>query len=124
MFLVEQDGAADIVAFDWQNTMGGNGTHDIAYFSSQSAGEDLRGDTEMKILREYHSTLRDSGVTGYSFDECLEHYRYNLLITMITPIAICSTLDQGNERGAALGKAILQRSLHALDSFECADLLR
>lgn len=124
VFHVEKDGVADIIAFDWQNTMGGNGTHDIAYFSSQSAGDELRGETEMRLLREYHDTLCAHGVSGYSFDECLEQYRYNLLITMITPIAICSTLDQGNARGALLGQTILERSLAALAAFECDALLR
>ncbi len=123
VFLVDRNGVADVVAFDWQNTMGGNGTHDIAYFSSQSAGHELRGETEMNILRDYHAALCEGGVKGYSFDECLEQYRYNLLITMITPIAICSTLDQGNGRGAQLGPTILERALVALDTFECADLL-
>lgn len=125
MFLVENDrGKADIIAFDWQNTMGGNGTHDIAYFCSQSADNLLHQSAQQDALKLYHDTLLDHGIKGYSFDECVERYRYNLLITLITPIAICGTLDQGNERGRQLGKTILERSFSAIESMDCANLLQ
>ncbi len=124
LFLVEVDGRDDIIAFDWQNTMGGNGTHDIAYFCSQSADADVQADTTMDALRLYHDTLIEAGVQGYSFDECLERYRYNLLVTMITPIAISGTLDQGNERGVALGRKLLERSFAALEAMDCEALLK
>ncbi len=125
MFMTKDDsGAADIIAFDWQNTMGGNGTHDIAYFCSQSADAPLHGDAQMSALRLYYDTLVEGGVKKYSFDECLARYRHNLLITMITPIAICGTLDQGNERGRQLGQTILERSFSAIESLDCAELLK
>lgn len=114
----------DIIAFDWQNTTGGNGTHDIAYFCSQSADPKFHGDAQMAALRRYHETLVDLGIKDFSFDECLERYRYNLLIAMITPIAICGTLDQGNERGVKLGETILERSFSALESMDAASLLK
>ena len=63
------------------------------------------------------------GVKGFSFEECLERYRYNLLLVMITPIAICGTLDQGNERGVKLGETILERSFSALESMDADALL-
>jgi hypothetical protein len=77
----------------------------------------------MSALRDYHQILLDEGAKNYSFDQCLEDYRLNLLITMITPIAICGTLDAGNDRGMSLGEVILVRSLDALEVMECADLL-
>ena len=123
-FLVERDGSPDIISVDWQNTTGGNGTHDIAYFSAQSCDAEIRGATELNCLREYHQTLSDMGVKNYSFDQCLEHYRYNLLILMITPVAICGTLDQGNERGAQVGASGLKRTFEAIESLDCAQLLR
>lgn len=124
MFLVEDDkGEADIIAFDWQNTMGGNGTHDVAYFCSQSADSALQASNQMDALRLYHDTLKDYGV-NLSFDECLDRYRHNLMIVMITPIAICGTLDQGNERGRQLGATVLERSLTALEQMDCAALLK
>ena len=42
---------------------------------------------------------------------------------MITPIAICGTLDAGNERGMSLGEVILVRSLDALEVMDGAALL-
>ena len=124
MLLPVIDGKAEIIAVDWQNTMGGKGPHDIAYFSAQSCDSDLRGEIELQELRRYHETLIDCGVRDYSFDECLRDYRLNLMITMITPIAVCGTLDPGNERGMELGRVMLQRSLAALESMACHDLLK
>ena len=46
-----------------------------------------------------------------------------MLVTMITPIAICGTLDQGNERGVKLGTTMLERAFTALESMSCSDLL-
>ena len=124
MFLIDRDGDPDIIAFDWQNTTGGNGTHDIAYFCSQSANPEFHGDSQINALRRYYETLIDQGVKGFSFDECLERYRYNLLLVMITPVAICGTLDQGNERGVKLGETILERSFSAMESMNASDLLK
>ena len=124
MFLIDKCGRPDIIAFDWQNTTGGNGTHDIAYFCSQSANPEFHGEVQIKALRRYHEILIDLGVKGFSFNECLERYRYNLLLVMITPIAICGTLDQGNERGVKLGEKILERSFSAIESMNAADLLQ
>jgi len=112
-----------IVAVDWQNTMSGNGAHDIAYFSSQSCGDDVRGEVEMSALRHYHATLVEGGVTDYSFEDCLRDYQLNLLIVMITPVAVCGMLDPGNERGMTLGRVMLTRSLSALKSMDCLSLL-
>ncbi|MEM1230417.1 MAG: phosphotransferase [Pseudomonadota bacterium] len=124
MLLPEQGGMQDIIAVDWQNCGSGKGPHDIAYFSAQSCGAALRGDVELAQLRRYHDVLVGSGVRGYSFDECLHDYRLNLMITMITPVAVCGTLDPGNERGVALGRTMLTRSLAAMESMDCADLLQ
>ena len=123
LFMAERDGQPDIITFDWQNTTGANGLHDVAYFSGGNCDDELRGDIEMSVLREYHETLLDLGVRNYSFDECLNHYRYNLLITMISPIAVSGTLDQGNERGKALGSIWLERGFSALENMQCDELL-
>lgn len=123
MLLPSIDGEPDVIAVDWQNSGRGKGPHDIAYFSSQSCGSELRGEVELAELRGYHDALVGEGVTGYSFDECLRDYRLNLMATMITPVAVCGTLDQGNERGVELGRTMLVRSLAALESMECRALL-
>jgi hypothetical protein len=123
VFLTGSPNDPDIIAFDWQNTMGGNGTHDIAYFSAGGCDAALRGESEQQALKYYHDILKDRGVEGYSFEECIEQYRYNMLVTMITPIAICGTLDQGNERGVKLGTTMLERAFTALESMSCSDLL-
>ena len=123
--LFETEGSnVELIAVDWQNSGSGRGAHDLAYFSSQSCGHELRGQPELDELGVYHQRLIDAGVKDYSFDECVDDYRYNLLVTMITPIAVCGTLDQGNERGLELGRTMLERSLAALQSMDCEVLVR
>lgn len=123
MLIPYAQGKPEIVAVDWQNTSVGSGAHDIAYFSAQSCGNDLRGEVEQEALHYYYDTLRAGGVQGYSFEDLITDYRYNLMVTMITPIAVCGTLDQGNERGMTLGRIMLERSLAALETMDCAALL-
>lgn len=124
MLLPVTNDGTDIVAVDWQNSGGGKGPHDIAYFSAQSCGPELRGEAERVELRGYYDTLTGAGVTSYSFEECLRDYRLNLMATMITPVAVCGTLDTGNARGVELGRTMLARSLAALESMECDALLQ
>ena len=124
LFFMRHSGELEILAVDWQNTSGGTGVHDVAYFSSQSCGVEFKGELEVSALHHYHDILVSEGVHNYSFDQCLPDYRLNLLFTMISPVAVCGTLDAGNDRGVELGRCMLERSLAALDAMECHQLLK
>ena len=114
----------EIVAVDWQNCGIAKGPTDVCYFLSQGCDPALRREVEMEALRLYYDTLVTEGVTGFSFDECLRDYRMCMLTSLITPIAVCGTLDSGNKRGMELGKIMLSRNLAAIEDLGCAEFLK
>lgn len=122
LFFIRQP-ELEIVAVDWQNCGVAKGPTDVGYFISQGCDPELRKEVEMSALRIYHETLVAHGVTDFSFDECFRDYRMSLLISLITPIAVCGTLDSGNIRGSELGKVMLSRNLAAIKDLDCAELL-
>ena len=78
----------------------------------------------MEALSLYHDTLVNEGVTDFSFDECFRDYRMCMLTSLITPIAVCGTLDSGNKRGMEMGKIMLSRNLAAIEDLGCAGFLK
>lgn len=114
----------EIVAVDWQNCGAAKGPTDVAYFLSQGCDPALRQEIEMQALRLYHDTLLKEGVAEFSFEACLRDYRMCMLTSLITPIAVCGTLDSGNERGMEMGKVMLSRNLAAIEDLGCAEFLK
>ena len=79
--------------------------------------EDLAANWE-GLLRRYHDRLIAGGVSGYSFDECVENYRQNVIYPLGAGMALIGIMDIGDGRG--LGDAIVVRCLKHiadLDSF-------
>jgi hypothetical protein len=71
------------------------------------------------LLRRYHDRLGANGVAGYSWDECVTHYRQSVLYPLGAGMALLGAMDIGDGRG--LGEAIVVRALqHAadVDAFE------
>lgn len=73
----------DVILFDWQGTRIGLGVFDVAYLLVLSLPADLRVAEEEEWVRQYHSMLCDKGVTGYSWETCLDDYRHCCLMVMI-----------------------------------------
>jgi hypothetical protein len=79
--------------------------------------EPLATDWE-RLLRRYHDRLRAQGVSGYSFDQCVEHYRQSITYAVGAGMALIGDMDIGDDR--ELGDRILVRCLRhigELDSF-------
>lgn len=107
------------VFLDWQLCAWTRGTQDVAYLLSGSMGEELLCERWRDLLRRYHEGLVARGVANYSWDECCEHYRENLLYTLAPGVALLGAMRIGaDERG--LGETLARRTfVHAadLDSF-------
>jgi hypothetical protein len=103
---------------DWQVLARTRGTQDVGNLLAGSmSSDDLAANWE-RLLRRYHDRLQAGGVTGYSFDECVQHYRINVLYPLGAGMALIGMMDIGDGRG--LGDAIVIRCLRhiaALDSF-------
>jgi hypothetical protein len=104
------------VLVDWQVVAHARGTQDIANLLAQCMEpEPLRQHWE-RLLRRYHDGLKDHGVTGYSWEECVQHYRQNTLYAIASGMALLGAMDIGDGRG--LGDTILRRALEHVDDID------
>lgn len=124
LFFATDPKAVDQVALiDWQSVCSCCGEQDLAYFLTQSLPSELLASHGDGLIERYHAQLLESGVSGYSLEECRKRYKASAMYLMCYAVVISGTLDLGNERGAALGAALLGRSLSALDALDAFDLL-
>lgn len=123
-FLFGEPGTAEgFVVLDWQIVGHGSGLRDLGYLLGQSLTAEVRRDHEQRLLRLYHETLLEHGVSGYDFDRCTDDYRIGLLISMFIPVngvrAIAELLEAGGgdlseqeraafEQAMAAGKQLVQ----------------
>ena len=84
--------------------------------------EDRRA-IEMDILRRYHEILLERGVTGYSFDQCLDDYRMSAMFCLVYPVVAGGNLDLANERGVELVSAMLGRSVDTILDLDCDEMI-
>ena len=110
------DGAPVMV--DWQQVADARWSRDVAnLLGGNMEPDDLAANWE-PLLRRYHARLKDRGVSGLSFDDCILHYRQNLIWPVGQGLFLCGPLG-GDERG--VGERIVVRALsHAadLDAFD------
>jgi hypothetical protein len=103
---------------DWQILARTRGTQDVGNLLAGSMNTAELSANWERLLRRYHDRLLAGGVTGYSFDECVEHYRQNILYPLGAGMALIGAMDIGDGRG--LGDAIIVRCLNhiaELDAF-------
>jgi hypothetical protein len=102
------------VLIDWQIPARTRGTADVAYLLAGSMEPELCHASWEPLLRRYHDRLITKGISDYSWEQCLEHYRGSVLYALAPGIAMLGALDATDSRG--LGDAIVLRALlHAGD---------
>jgi hypothetical protein len=116
-------GGAAPGVIDFQISGRGFGPFDIAYHLTQSVTQDVRRAIERPLLEEYHRTLVEHGVRGFTFADLFEEYRKDALFALIYPITVCGALDLTNPRARSLGEVFLRRSLDAIVELGAADTL-
>lgn len=103
---------------DWQVPAVTRGTQDVANLLAGSMNiDDLAQHWEMLVAR-YHDGLLAGGVTDYTRQECIEHYRQSVIYPLGQGLAMLGALDTGDGRG--VGEISVLRCLkhiEALDSF-------
>lgn len=118
IFFGTRGGSCGAVFIDWQIPARTRGTQDVGNLLAGSMNvAELSANWE-RLLRRYHERLLAGGVSGYSFDECVEHYRQNIVYPLGAGMALIGMMDIGDGRG--LGDAIIVRCLNhiaELDSF-------
>jgi hypothetical protein len=113
----------EMTVADWQIVLRVRGPYDVAYFLSQSINPADRKACEMDILRSYHEKLLEHGVTGYSFDQCLDDYRISAMFCLVYPVISLGGLDLANDRGIALFTAMLDRSIATILDLDCDEMI-
>jgi hypothetical protein len=99
------------VFVDWQVVARARGTQDVANLLAQSMDPALLREQWENLLRRYHERL---GVDGYPWDDCVRHYRQNVLFAVGAGMALVGAMAIDDGRG--LGEVVVTRALlHAGD---------
>jgi len=123
MFFGNAGSGYEVAVLDWQSPNVAWGAYDIAYFLYSNVDVETRRKHEMDVLREYHRTLVEHGVKGYTFEQLVEDYRASLLVSLGIWIVNAATLDMANERGKALFDLFFDRLNAAIMDLNALELL-
>ena len=116
-------GEDGIAAVDWQISGRGGALYDVAYLICNSVPTEYRREAEQALLRRYHDTLLRMGVTGFSFDDCWQAYRFAVLCGLFVAIFTTGGMDVGNRRGLEMVRTAVRRVDAAVNELRAGDLL-
>lgn len=102
--------------FDWGLTTW-LGVYDLAYAIVLDWDVALRRQCEIPMLKRYHETLLQNGVTDYPWERLYDDYR--LCVAMGVYIATEYCRGGINERWMHVWMRMLQRALTAVDDLDC-----
>ena len=122
-FFSTEDAAQTPVVFDWEFCVRARGAYDVATFISEAFPTEQRRDVEMGLLRDYHSILTECGVSGYSFDECLDDYRLSMLEIFVFWIVTGGYCNYEGERATSYLHNTLARFDAAITDLDSLELL-
>ena len=105
----DADTARPVTAVDWQTVSLRNPVADISYLLGTSVSPEVRREIEHDIVAAYHGRLLELGVSNYSLQACLEHYRAQTLHALILTV-LGSMLTGPTQRGDEMFMAMLHRS--------------
>ncbi len=117
------DPALPVIAVDWQLISVAKGIKDFTYFVTQSLRVEDREAHEEGLVRIWLDELHANGVGGYEFDQAWEDYRLAVAWAFVYPIVATSTLDSDDERGSALTRSMLERSVAAIEHLGALELV-
>ena len=123
IFFGREPKSAGFKLIDWQAVRMGRGAYDIAYFLSTSVPVEMRRRYQEDIIREYVQALSETGVSEYSYSDCMEDFGWALLDVVTFMGIIGSTLDFQSKRGLELSETIMERLWSAVEDNSALDLL-
>jgi hypothetical protein len=121
LFFDHPDGSP-LTIIDWQLSVRSIGPMDVSYFLAESVATADRRAHERPLLERYHAGLVDGGVTGYSFDDLWDDYRFGLVSQLTIPV-VGQSMDPGNDRGRRLMDAMVERVFVAIDDHDAGRFL-
>lgn len=98
-----------LCVIDWQLVAQGSPLYDVAYFILWSVNPEHHGEID-RLLRMYHASLIEHGVTDYPFERVERDYVLAQLLIQHRGILIVGQLDLSHERGQQLVHSTLERT--------------
>ena len=95
---------------------------DAAVFLASCVTPEYRRAHERDLLRSYHDRLVAGGISGFSYDDCLESYRRCSLWPFLLGVAVSVTVVQ-TERGDAMWARLVSGAADLVLDTGAADLL-
>ena len=118
-FLYPNDAAVHAVRmFDWQLWHIDLGARDLAFLLALGGFANPRPGLEADLLRVYHDTLIENGVTGYSWEMLNEDYRWSAIRNLNIPV-----IFRSRGKHESTWKTALQRAFDSYERLGCAELL-
>jgi hypothetical protein len=114
-------GPHGVTLLDFQLAAVTNGVVDVAYFVSQSLQSDLAAERGLDVLGVYLDRLETNCV---HLDRAEAHRKYQngLVFSFVFPVTLLAGDDTLPERGKALARTMLQRSVAAIEHARAFDL--
>ncbi len=107
-------GAYPLTIVDWQTPGHGAAMSDVSYFLGAGLTTEVRRRHERDLVAGYHEQLMARGVSGYSFDECWDHYRRfsfsGLLMAVIASMIVGQT-ERGDDMFMAMASRHAQQAI-------------
>jgi len=125
LFFDDSGHATEVVAFDWSNAGCSKAAVDLAHFIGLGFSTETRRTHELKLLTDYHDALVDLGVSNYSFDQFIEHFRLGLLIRLpfrMTVIASMGKNMTSTDEGRKTFHSMIDR-LQTLIDWNCDEVI-
>ena len=115
MLIDDRTSTPDVVIVDWQTMIVGNPMRDASYFLGGCLTAEQRTPIEQDLVRDYHTTLVEAGVSGYTWQQCWDDYRQSTFHGIMTAV-VAMLYARQTERGDALFRIMGQR--HALQALQ------
>jgi len=123
LFFGRDGGQEELVAFDFQGALRGRAAQDLGYFMGGNLSIGLRRTHERDLIKRWHDTLVEGGVTGYDIDDAWYEYRLGVLYVWTLGVIIAGTLDVSNDRAKQWIGEMLRRFVAAIDDLDLLGLL-
>jgi Phosphotransferase enzyme family len=121
--LFPHDPAAPAAVFDWQATRLGPPLVDVSVYLGGCLTVEDRRRHERALLMRYHDGLQARGVTGFSFDDLWESYRWCVFYGLMLSVPFSVQLER-TERGDALFSGMVRSYAQQARDLESMELLR
>lgn len=122
LLFANENGDVSVSTVDWQTLEIGNPGRDLAYFLGNSLLPDQRRAHEQTLVCAYHEALLSHDVEDYSFEACMDDYRFGQfqgpLITILAAHGLAHT-----DRGDDMFIAMCSRACEAIRDLGSMELL-